>query len=132
LPHPSAKIAIDTAPIAVGCCVKATPREESRANSASRSSTSSDTPQVLFEIVGQAGEITVERQGLRADYERGLDAYRRGDWQAARGHFSDCLTRFRSDGPARTMLDRIESLAAMPARAGSSTAPWRLGKDDLA
>ena len=91
-----------------------------------------DTPQVLFEMVGRASEIPVEQQRLRADYERGLDAYRRGDWQAARGHFSDCLARSPGDGPARTMLDRIESLTAMPAEARSSSTPWRLGKDDLA
>jgi class 3 adenylate cyclase len=90
-----------------------------------------DAPQAIFEIVGRAGQVSAEQQELRALYELALSVYRGGDWSSARRHFSDCLSISPEDGPARTMLQRVESLAAMPARAGSWSSAWRLGKDDL-
>jgi class 3 adenylate cyclase len=90
-----------------------------------------DAPQTIFEIVGRAGQVSAEQPELRALYELALSAYRGGDWPSARRHFSDCLSISPEDGPARTMLQRVESLAAMPARAGSWSSAWRLGKDDL-
>jgi class 3 adenylate cyclase len=91
-----------------------------------------DAPQAIFEIVGRTGEVSAEQQELRARYELALGAYRGGDWLAARRHFSECLSISPEDGPTRTMLQRVESLAAMPAAAGSWNSVWRLGKDDLA
>ena len=90
-----------------------------------------DAPQAIFEIVGRAGQVSAEQQELRARYELALSAYRGGDWASARSHFSDCLSISPEDGPTRTMLQRIESLAATPATAGSWSSVWRLGKDDL-
>jgi class 3 adenylate cyclase len=90
-----------------------------------------DTPQTIFEIVGRAGEISAEQQELRAGYELALSAYRRGDWPTARQRFSDCLGISPEDGPTRTMLQRIESLASTTATADSWSSVWRLGKDDL-
>jgi class 3 adenylate cyclase len=90
-----------------------------------------DAPQAIFEIVGRAGQVSAEQQELRALYELALSVYRGGDWPSARRHFLDCLSISPEDGPARTMLQRVESLAAMPARAGSWSSAWRLGKDDL-
>ena len=91
-----------------------------------------DAPQAIFEIIGPAGRVSVEQQELRANYELALGAYRRADWHEARRHFSDCLRISPEDGPTRTMLQRMEKLAAMPTTAGSSrSSVWRLGKDDL-
>jgi adenylate cyclase len=90
-----------------------------------------DAPQAIFEIVGRAGQISAEKQDLRAGYELALAAYRGGDWPSARRHFSDCLGISPADGPTRTMLERIETLAALPAAAGSWDSVWRLTKDDL-
>ena len=90
-----------------------------------------DAPQALFEIIGRAGQVSAEQQELRALYELALSAYRGGDWVSARNHFADCLGISAEDGPTRTMLQRIESLAATPATAGSWSSVWRLGKDDL-
>jgi class 3 adenylate cyclase len=90
-----------------------------------------DVPQALFEIIGQAGQISAEKQELRARYALALDAYRRGDWPSAHRHFSDCLGLSPEDGPTRTMLKRIETLTAMPAMAGSWDSVWRLTKEDL-
>jgi class 3 adenylate cyclase len=90
-----------------------------------------DVPQTLFEIIGRAGQISAEKQELRARYALALDAYRRGDLLSARSHFSDCLGLSPQDGPTRTMLERIETLTVMPAMAGSWDSVWRLTKDDL-
>jgi hypothetical protein len=90
-----------------------------------------DAPQAIFEIVGRAGEVSAEKQELRARYELALDSYRRGDWTPARRHFSDCLSISPEDGPTRTMLKRVEKLVAMPVMTGSWSSVWRLGKDDL-
>ena len=90
-----------------------------------------DAPQTIFEIVGRAGEVSAEQEELRVGYELALGSYRRGDWALARRQFSDCLSISPEDGPTRTMLERIESLAATPATAGSWSSVWRLGKDDL-
>src|SRR5262249_36118675 len=87
-----------------------------------------EEPQAIFEIVGRAGQISAEMQELRTKYELGLAAYRRGDLQAARSHFSTCLGISPEDGPARTMLQRLETLSATPAAAGAN-AVWRLTKD---
>ena len=89
-----------------------------------------DAPQTIFEIVGRAGQISAVKQELRASYELALGAYRCGDWPSARCHFSDCLGISPEDGPTRTMLKRIETVAAMPATAGRSSSVWRLGKED--
>jgi class 3 adenylate cyclase len=90
-----------------------------------------DTPQAIFEIVGRTGQISADKQELRARYALALDAYRRGDLPFARRHFSDCLALSPEDGPTRTMLDRIETLTAMPAMAGNWYRVWRLTKGDL-
>jgi class 3 adenylate cyclase len=91
-----------------------------------------NAPQAIFEIVGRTSEVSAEQRELRAQYELALGAYRSGDWPAARRHFSDCLSISPEDGPTRTMLQRIESFAAMPATTGSWNSVWWLGKDDLA
>jgi class 3 adenylate cyclase len=90
-----------------------------------------DMPQAIFEIVGRAGQISAEKQELRGRYTLALDAYRRGDWPCAHRYFSDCLGLSPEDGPTRTMLQRIETLTAMPAMAGSWNSVWRLTKHDL-
>jgi adenylate cyclase len=89
-----------------------------------------DAPQTIFEILGRAGQISAEQQELRAGYELALGACRRGDWPDARRRFADCLSIAPGDGPTRTMLQRIETRAAMPATAGSGSSVWRLGKED--
>jgi adenylate cyclase len=91
-----------------------------------------DEPQVLFEILGRAGDVSSERRELGARYELALAAYRQGDRPSARRQFSACLGISPGDGPTQTMLQRIETLAAMPEGADSSGSIWRLDKDDLA
>jgi adenylate cyclase len=90
-----------------------------------------DVPEILIEILGRIGEVSAAQTELRDEYERGLEAYRSADWQAAFHQFAYCLDLSPEDGPTRTMLKRIERLAAMPATAGSWSGVWRLSKDDL-
>jgi adenylate cyclase len=90
-----------------------------------------DAPQAIFEILGRTGQISADKQELRARYALGLDAYRRGDLPSARRHFSDSLGLSPEDGPTRTMLERIETLTVMPAMAGNWYRVWRLTKGDL-
>jgi len=89
-------------------------------------------PQAVFEIIGRAGGLADGTRNLRAAYERALAAYRQGDWSAARSHFAECLEISPRDGPTRTMLERIQTLAAAPPPAASGwRGVWRLTKDDL-
>ncbi len=91
-----------------------------------------DEPQVLFEILGRAGDVSAKQRELGARYELALRAYRQGDRPSARRQFSDCLAVAPKDGPTQTMLQRIDTLAAMPEGTSSSGSIWRLHKDDLA
>ena len=88
-------------------------------------------PQAIFEIMGRLGQISPEQQELRLEYARALAAYRDGDGASARRHFSRCLDISPGDGPARTMLERIETLPAALATADGWSSVWRLRKDDL-
>lgn len=88
-------------------------------------------PQPIFEIIGRAGQVSSEKQTLRAAYALALSAYRRGDWAIARRHFAECLDISSDDGPTRTMLERIEALAGESAMAGTWSGVWPLKKDDL-
>ena len=87
-------------------------------------------PQAIFEILGHAGRVSTETAELRARYEAALGAYRRGDWATARRHFRDCLAVSPEDGPARTMLERVEMLAAAP-RSEGWNGVWPLRKEGL-
>jgi len=90
-----------------------------------------DVPQVLFEIIGRAGQISPEQQELRVAYEAALAAYRHGDWASARRDFSECLKISPADEPARRMLMRIEALAAAPDVPPAWNGVWRLTKEGL-
>jgi len=90
-----------------------------------------DAPQALFEIVGRKGAVTRETRALAAAYAQALAGYRRGDWAAAREHFTEALRILPEDGPARAMRARVEALAALPPPAGGFSGVWRIGKEDM-
>jgi class 3 adenylate cyclase len=91
-----------------------------------------DAPQPLFEILGRVGKLSPAERDLRAGYEDALDAYQRGAFEAASRGFMDCLAVAPEDGPAQTMLKRIERLATTPVSDEPWTGVWRLGKEDIA
>ena len=90
-----------------------------------------EEPQEIFEIMGRLGAISPEQRDLRLEYSLALTAYRKGDGAAARHHFSRCLVIAPDDGPARTMLERLEALPTTLTVVDGGSRIWRLKKDDL-
>lgn len=71
-------------------------------------------PQAVFEVMGKAGRLSAEQDGLRMRYAEGLAAYRVGRWDEARIAFNAALELAPGDGPSRTLLARIDRLQAHP------------------
>jgi adenylate cyclase len=71
-------------------------------------------PQVAFEIMGRAGELSAEQIALRAHYSEGLAAYRARHWDEAAGALKAALAAVPGDGPCMVLLTRIESLRHTP------------------
>ncbi len=72
----------------------------------------SKAPQRIFEIMGRKDALSAESLALRDRFAQGLAAYRRQSWDEARAAFLACLAVDPADGPARTLLERIDRLAA--------------------
>ena len=66
------------------------------------------TPQVIFEIMGRAGELTDRQLLLRTHYEEGLAAYRAQKWSEASRAFDAALKAVPDDGPAMTLALRVK------------------------
>lgn len=71
-------------------------------------------PERIFELLGRKGEVEKDVLALRDQYAEGLSAYRRQDWERARGTFEACLALAPDDGPSKVFLDRITHLASSP------------------
>jgi adenylate cyclase len=71
-------------------------------------------PQVAFEIMGRAGELTSEQIALRSHYSEGLAAYRARHWDGAARALKAALAAAPGDGPCMVLLTRIESLRDNP------------------
>jgi adenylate cyclase len=59
-------------------------------------------PQVVFEIMGRAGELAPKDMLLRTQYSEGLAAYRARRWDEARSAFNAALEAVPDDGPSMT------------------------------
>ena len=90
-----------------------------------------EDPQDIFEIMGRVGAISAEQRDLRLEYGTGLAAYREGDGATARRNFSRCLDIAPGDGPALTMLERIETVSSALTVADGRSRVWQLKKEDL-
>ena len=66
-------------------------------------------PQVVFEIMGRAGELSAEQIALRAHYSDGLAAYRARHWDEATSALKAALAASPGDGPCMVLLTRAES-----------------------
>jgi adenylate cyclase len=84
-------------------------------------------PVRIYELLARAGELARSMAELREPFERSLAAYRKGQWQAARKGFEQCLAIEPQDGPSRLFLERIDQLAAAPAR-GDWDGVWTLAE----
>ena len=71
-------------------------------------------PQIVFEIMGRAGELSAEQIALRAHYSEGLAAYRARHWDEATSALKAALAAAPGDGPCMVLLTRVESLRDNP------------------
>ena len=70
--------------------------------------------QAIFELMGRKGELTPAQSLLCARYAEGLTAYRERRWEQARGAFAAALEAVPGDGPATTLVKRIDYLQQSP------------------
>jgi class 3 adenylate cyclase len=71
-------------------------------------------PQVVFEIMGRAGELSAEQIALRAHYSDGLAAYRARHWDEVTSALKAALAVAPGDGPCMVLLARAERLRDNP------------------
>lgn len=72
------------------------------------------TPQVIFEIMGRAGELDDRQVSLRTRYAEGLAAYRAQKWDDASQAFDAALKALPGDGPAMTLALRVKDFRVNP------------------
>jgi len=82
-------------------------------------------PQVIYDILGRAGELLPAQADLRRRYADGLAAYRAQRWDDAATAFAAALAAVPSDGPATTLMARIDGFRSNPPAADWDGA-WRL------
>ena len=88
-------------------------------------------PQIVFEIMGRAGELSAEQIALRAHYSEGLAAYRARHWDEATSALKAGLAAAPGDGPCMALLTRVESLRDNPPPADWDGS-WRLDQKNPA
>ena len=71
-------------------------------------------PQAVFELLGRKDELTPKQDLLRTRYADGLAAYRAQHWEKARTAFNAVLEAVPTDGPAMTLLRRVDLLQQHP------------------
>lgn len=84
-------------------------------------------PVRIFELLGPAGAVESGMLELKDLYVKGLDAYRRQDWDTAQQRFQDCLGLHPDDGPSRVLLERIAVFRSV-APAPDWNGVWRLSE----
>jgi Adenylate and Guanylate cyclase catalytic domain len=82
-------------------------------------------PQAVFELLGRKDELTPKQDLLRTHYADGLAAYRSRQWEKARAALNAVLEVVPTDGPAMTLLRRIDDLRQHPP-ADDWEGAWRL------
>ena len=83
--------------------------------------------EVVFEIVGNKGDLTPQQLASRDKYLEGLSAYRDRRWDDALGAFNASLEAMPGDGPPMALIKRIESLKADPP-SGDWDGSWHIEK----
>jgi class 3 adenylate cyclase len=83
--------------------------------------------EVIFEILGRTGELTLQQVAARDRYQEGLAAYREQRWEDARRAFNASLEAVPGDGPSVALLKRIEGFKAEPPSRDWDGA-WRIDK----
>ena len=70
--------------------------------------------EIVFEILGREGGLTPQQLSSRDKYLQGLAAYRAQRWDDARSALNAVLETMPGDGPAITLLKRIEGFKSDP------------------
>jgi class 3 adenylate cyclase len=86
-------------------------------------------PQIVFEIMGRAGELSAEQIALRAHYSEALAAYRARRWDEATSALKAALAAAPGDEPCTVLLARAERLRDNPPPADWDGS-WRLDQKD--
>lgn len=68
----------------------------------------------IFEVLARKGELSADLAELLNHYAEGLAAYRAMNWQKARDAFNACLQINPADGPAATLLARLDIFEHVP------------------
>ena len=84
-------------------------------------------PVRILELLGPAGSVESGMLELKDLYVKGLDAYRRQDWDTAQQRFQECLGLHPDDGPSRVLLERIAAFRSV-APAPDWNGVWRLSE----
>jgi adenylate cyclase len=71
-------------------------------------------PVAVYELMGRYEDADESMQTLVQQYSRGLEAYRRREWDRAAACFERALSISSTDGPSRTMRDRCRRFKANP------------------
>ena len=71
-------------------------------------------PVRIYELLAKAGELPPEWEPLLRAYARGLDLYRRRQWQEAAQSFQQALTHRPQDRPSTVLLERCRGFLAEP------------------
>jgi adenylate cyclase len=71
-------------------------------------------PVTIYELLALKGELPAGIAQLCEEFEAGLAAYRRCDWDAAQARFQACLALKPDDGPSRVFATRVKHLAEHP------------------
>jgi adenylate cyclase len=82
-------------------------------------------PVRVFELLGARGEVPLETLQLREQFEAGLSAYRRLNWDLADQYLAAALEISPSDGPGRLFRERVRRFRKEPPPAGWDGI-WRL------
>jgi adenylate cyclase len=88
-------------------------------------------PQIVFEVMGRAGELSAEQIALRAHYSDGLAAYHARRWDEAASALKAALAAAPGDGPCVVLLARVEWLRDNPPPADWDGS-WRLDQKNPA
>ena len=70
-------------------------------------------PVKVYELLGLAAESS-QFSDLVGRFEKGLEAYRSGEWTTAVAIFQDLLRNHPDDGPSHVFIERCNDLIAQP------------------
>jgi adenylate cyclase len=83
--------------------------------------------ETVFQVLGSPADVTPQQLALRDRYLEGLSSYRNRRWDDALAAFNASLEAVPGDGPARTLIQRIESFKAK-SPPGDWDGSWHIGK----